>query len=402
MIRSILVLTLLFGANYIMAQVPNSWVRKADYGGLKRERAVAFSANGFGFVGTGIDTAENVLNDFWKYDPTLDTWTQVATLPGAVRRNSVGFTLNDRGYVATGMNTATSSDIGATTLSDMWRYDPVFNSWTQVSSYPGNFGNGVYFAAAFTAEGKAYVVGGKHGPNNYSSAMYSYDPNTDQWSSKASFPGGVRYQLSALSIDDKGYVGLGTDQDLYRNDWWEYKTSTNTWAQRADLPASERASAVTFTIGSSGFVCMGTNGGVLDDLWEYNPYSNTWTVRAPYGGSARKNAVAFAIGSSAYVGTGKGISGKKQSMHQYFPMSSLGVDELAIDVSVYPNPVVTDINVKSTDMIDKIVLSNINGREIRTVFGQTNMNVADINAGNYLLTIFKGEAPVSNQTIVIL
>jgi len=121
------------------------------------------------------------------------------------------------------------------------------------------------------------------------------------------FPGGLRYKLSALSIEDKGYVGRGTDQDLYRNDWWEYKPDTDTWAARADLPASARSNATTFTIGSRGFVCMGNNGGVLDDLWEYNPFSNTWSVRAPYGGSPRKSAVAFVLNGSAYVGTGKGI-----------------------------------------------------------------------------------------------
>ncbi len=384
-----------------MAQVPNSWVKKSDFTGLKRERAVAFTANGKGYVGTGVDTAETVRKDFWSYDDVLDTWTQVADLPGSERRDAVGFSINNIGYVATGINTVNSTDIGSMKLGDMWRYDPVLNAWTQVSSFPGNGGQGVYFSAAFVVEGFGYVVGGKHGPNNYTSFMFRYDPTIDQWTQMSSFPGGLRYQLSALSIEDKGYVGLGTDQDLYRNDWWEYKPDTDTWEARADLPASARSNATTFTIGSRGFVCMGNNGGVLDDLWEYNPFSNTWSVRAPYGGSPRKSAVAFVLNGSAYVGTGKGISGKKQSMHQYHPMSSLGLDKNSIEVNVYPNPTSSVINIKTNTPFEAIILSDLSGRKIRSISNESSMNVADLSSGNYRLSVVQNGVPISNQSITI-
>lgn len=390
-----------FIATTSFAQVPNSWVKKSDFTGLKRERAVAFTANGKGYVGTGVDTAEIVRKDFWRYDDVLDTWTQVADLPGSERRDAVGFSINNIGYVGTGINTVNSSDLGSMKLNDMWRYDPVLNSWTQIASHPSGGTPGVYFAAAFVVEGFGYVAGGKYGPNNYTSAMYRYDPTSDIWTQMASFPGGLRYQLSALSIEDKGYVGLGTDQDLYRNDWWEYKPDTDTWAERADLPASARSNATTFTIGSRGFVCMGNNGGVLDDLWEYNPFSNTWSVRAPYGGSPRKSAVAFVLNGSAYVGTGKGISGKKQSMHQYHPMSSLGINEQTIEVSLFPNPTSTSINVKASVQFDALILSDLSGRNVRTVKNQNSMNVADLSSGNYRLSIVQNGTPISNQSVTI-
>lgn len=394
--RFLLALTGILCVQLAFGQVPNSWVKKNDFGGLKRERAVAFTANGYGFIGTGIDTAEVVRKDFWRYDDVTDSWSQVADLPGSERRNAVAFSINDYGYVATGMNTATSTDVGATKLTDMWRYDATLNQWTQMSPYPF----GVYFSAAFTVDGKGYVVGGKLGPNNYTSLMYSYDPTTDQWSAAASFAGGIRYQLSALSIDGKGYAGLGTDQDLYRNDWWEYKPSTNSWAQRADLPASERSGAATFTIGSRGFVCMGTNGGVLDDLWEYNPYSNSWSSRAPYGGSPRKNAAAFVLGSRAYVGTGKGISGKKQSMQEYHPMSSLGVDDNDIVVRAYPNPATDLINVELNASFDELALIDMNGQQVRIVRAST-MHVSDIAPGRYFLSVRDNTQEIGIKNIVI-
>lgn len=391
---------LLAGSSHAQLPVPNSWVKKSDFTGLKRERSVAFTVNGVAFIGTGVDTAEIVRKDFWRYDDLTDSWTQVADLPGSERRNAIGFGIGDYGYVTTGMNKASATDIGATKLNDNWRYEPATNIWTQVAGFPGNNGQGMYFGACFVIDDKAFIVGGKHGPNNYTSAMYMYDPAQDLWYLAASFPGGVRYQLSALSIDGKGYVGLGTDQDLYRQDWWEYKLETNSWAQRADLPGSARASAVTFTIGQRGYVCMGTNGGMLDDLWEYNPYSNSWSSRAPYGGSPRKNAIAFVLGSRAYVGTGKGISGKKQSVHEYHPMQSLGLDEETLEVSVYPNPATDFVRVKSDITPDALDLFDMNGQKVLSATKTNELNVQNLDPGNYRLAISKDHLTACKSILI--
>ena len=61
-IISLLIVTLPF---CLFGQAPNSWLKKNDFAGLKRERAVAFSIGDFGYVGTGVDTVEIVHNDFW-------------------------------------------------------------------------------------------------------------------------------------------------------------------------------------------------------------------------------------------------------------------------------------------------------------------------------------------------
>lgn len=380
--------------------VPNSWIKKNDFTGLKRERAVAFTVNGVGYVGTGVDTAEIVHKDLWRYDDFTDSWTQMADIPGSERRNAVAFGIGNYGYITTGINKANATDVGAMLQNDTWRYDPASNTWTVRASFPGNGGNGMYFGACFVVNDQAYVVAGKHGPNNYSAAMYKYDPALDSWSTAANFPGGVRYQLSALSVDGKGYVGLGTDQDLYRQDWWEYKPSTDTWAQRADLPASERASAVTFTIGERGYVCMGTNGGMLDDLWEYNPFDNTWSVRAPYGGSPRKNAVAFVLGSRAYVGTGKGVSGKKMSIHEYHPMQTLGLTENDMKVAVYPNPASEYIKVKSDLLPESIVIIDVNGREVRSVQNSDYLTLIDLPRGHYRVLVQRGNQTANTSLII--
>jgi N-acetylneuraminic acid mutarotase len=330
-------LLLLISPLSLLAQSENSWTKKNDFGGLKRERAVAFTIGDYGYVGTGVDTAEIVMNDFWRYDPLSDSWTQQANVPGSARRDAVGFAIGGKGYIGTGIDNDES--FSGVKLKDFWEYEPLFNAWVQIADFPGSGAFGIYFATGFSVDSKGYVCGGKVGPNTYSNQLWEYKPSINQWTQRANFPGGVRYQLSSFAVGYYAYVGLGANQDIFKKDFWKYNPGTNQWTQISDLPASERGAACTFSIGSRGFVCMGTDGGLLDDLWEYDPDSDHWTVRAPYGGSERKNAVAFVIYGKAYVGTGKGYSGKKAGMEEYTPMDIVGLNELSqIEFSVYPNP----------------------------------------------------------------
>lgn len=381
--------------------IENTWTKKNDFAGLKRERAVAFSIGAYGYLGCGIDTAEVVHNDLWQFDASLDAWTQVADLPGSQRRNAISFAIDGKGYIGTGMNTVSSQDFGAMKLSDLWEYTPGTNTWAQKSNFPGFGGVGIYFSTAFVVDSKAYLVGGKLGPNNYSNQTWEYDPATDQWAVKANFPGGVRYQLSSFALNGKGYAGLGTDQDIYRKDWWEYKPATNAWLQKADLPASERSNATTFTIGDKGYVCMGTNGGPLPDLWAYDEGSNSWSVRASYGGSDRKGAVAMVINNKAYVGTGKGISGKKASMHMYNPFHVVGMDEIENAIAVFPNPAKDVINIKSQVPVDKLVLRNAFGQVVLSESYTTSLSVNNLASGVYYLTGQSNEATIGSQKIII-
>jgi N-acetylneuraminic acid mutarotase len=347
----------------IMAQTENYWTKKSDFGGLKRERAVAFSIDNYGYVAAGVDTSEIVHKDLWRYDPLTDTWMQKADIPGSARRDAIAFALNGKGYVGTGIDNDAS--LLGTKMKDLWEYNPIFNTWIQKANFPGAGGNGVYFATAFSLDGKGYVCCGKTGPNTYSNQLWEYKPSTDQWTQRANFPGGVRYQLSSFTIGYHGYVGLGANQDVFKKDFWRYNAGNNTWDQIADLPASERGGAVTFTLGNRGFVCMGNDGGILDDLWEYNPTSDQWSVRASYGGSERKNAIAFSAYGRAYVGTGKGYSGKKAGMEEYTPYANVGLDENnIITLSTFPNPTADLLTVSSDQMIAEISLYSFDGRLI--------------------------------------
>jgi N-acetylneuraminic acid mutarotase len=401
--RRLLQICLLFFPVVANSQTENFWVKKNDFGGLKRERSVAFSIGNYGYVSAGVDTAENVLNDLWQYDPLADTWSQKANLPGSVRRDAIAFAIGDKGYVGTGINN--DEALAGIILKDFWEYNPSTNMWTQKADYPGNAGMGVYMATGFSVDSKGYLCCGKIGPSYYSSELWEYKPSIDQWTQRSSFPGGVRYQLSSFSIGYYGYVGLGADQNTFRKDFWKYNAGNNQWSPIANLPGSERGGACTFNLGNRGFVCMGNNGGILGDLWEYNPISNQWSVRASYGGSERKNAIAFTAYGKAYVGTGKGYSGKKAGMEEYTPYANVGLNETnLISISVYPNPTMSVLNLSSESILSEVSLYSADGR--RVIFEKPNTDHFSIDmnqqpTGIYILTVSNDQGKVISTEKII-
>jgi N-acetylneuraminic acid mutarotase len=102
---------------------PNdAWTRKADFPGTARYIAVGFVAGNRGYIGTGMETysgaASSVFNDIWEYDPQGDAWTQKPAFSGAARGGAVAFVLDSCVYIGTG------ADSGNRILRDFWRTRP--------------------------------------------------------------------------------------------------------------------------------------------------------------------------------------------------------------------------------------------------------------------------------------
>lgn len=143
-------LILFLSGSFLEAQ--NVWTKRESVGGSKRERGVGFSIGGRGYIGLGQDTLNQMLSDFWEYDPGTNSWTQKANFSGVGRRDAVAFSIGSKGYVGTGMSNADA--FAGSTLSDFWQYDPATNAWTSKALYPGSSGGGVYYASGFSVLGK--------------------------------------------------------------------------------------------------------------------------------------------------------------------------------------------------------------------------------------------------------
>jgi len=119
---------------------------------LGREGAIAFSVNGRGYFGLGLDSDGNFLNDFYEFTPKPDihsvnegVWDSKKPFPGAPRANAVGFRIDDQGFVGTGDNiTAWDASGNATAgdaMSDFYQYDPFNNIWYTLADYTINQNN---------------------------------------------------------------------------------------------------------------------------------------------------------------------------------------------------------------------------------------------------------------------
>lgn len=333
--KYILLLFLLCG---ISSFAQNTWDKRESVGGSKRERGIAFAIGNRGYVGLGQDTLNQMLNDFWEYDPGTNSWTQKANFTGSARRDAAAFAIGTKGYVGTGINNADA--FMGTTLTDFWEYSPATNTWTSKANYPGNFGTGIYYASGFAVSGKGYICCGKEGPSNYSNELWEYAPTTNTWLQKSSFPGGVRYGGVAFVIGTLAYFGTGTDENIFNQDFYKYNPTTNVWTPIANFPGSGRFSCSSFTLNNQGYIVFGSDGGYKDELWMYDPPSNYWTNKAAYPDGARRSAIAMTIGSRAYAGTGKGLTGTRRDFYEYTAAPIIGIEEQEKMIStIYPNPI---------------------------------------------------------------
>ncbi len=316
------------------------WTKKNSLpSGNKRDRAVSFSINGNGYVGTGLDSLNIVRTDFWKYDTLTDSWSQVADFPGTARRDAVAFVIDSFAYVGTGID---DSSAWGTIMSDFYRYDAYLNFWMQIDSFGIANSYGVFKAAAFSAGGKGYVTTGRvWGAPSYETWMY--DPAINSWTQKMNFPAfGGRNGAVGFSIGNKTYLTTGSDDNYFYNDLWEYDVVFNSWSQKQNFPGTPRIAAIAFTIDSLAFVGTGSDGGYSNDFWYYNASINQWGYANQFPGDARRAATGFSIGEYGYLSCGKSESGTKRDLWQLSYQTQVNTNDnesvfSKSDFKIYPN-----------------------------------------------------------------
>lgn len=142
------------------------------------------------------------------------------------------------------------------------------------------------------------------------------------WNQKASYPLGGRHRCTAISIGNKGYLGLGHVNSgsisIAYHDWWEFDPATNSWTQKADYP-QDRFAVVGFTIGNKGYIGSGNEQsfGDRNEFYQFDPVLNVWTTKANFPFPAGGN-IAFEIGGTGYMGLGNGYG-----LYSYNPITDI-------------------------------------------------------------------------------
>ncbi len=224
-------------------------------------------------------------------------WTKKLDLPDSVRIEACSFSANGKGYLVAGRHANNY-------FKDVWEFDPTNNTWTQKNNFGGAARRE---AVAFAINGKGYVGTGRDAAGAFKD-FWEYDPTTDTWTKKADYPGGVRRDATGFSIVAKGYIGTGQDPNggVNKTDFWEYDPTTDKWTQKTSFAGVARNAAIGFSIGNKGYIGLGRNssGSEYGDLWEFDPANNTWTQRTSFTAGTREEVVSFTIGNLAYIGTG--------------------------------------------------------------------------------------------------
>ncbi len=383
------------------------WTKVHALDNGKRFEATGFSINGKGYISCGVDTNDNCYNDLWEYNAVFDYWTQKANLPASYRRGAYGFELNGKGYLGGGTDDATSD--GGTILSDFWMYDPVLNLWTMKANCPTSV-----FRAAFTnCNNKGYVICGVNGGFSASSSVYEYNPISNNWIIKTTFPGlatssGGRDGGVATSANTKIYFGTGKDDSFFQNDWWEYDPTTNIWIQKANFPVSGRTGAFAFTLNNTPCAGMGSDGSYNDDTWWYNIANDSWNYTTSFSGAPRRGAAYFVIGNVGYMGTGKSGGGSKQDFYKLD--ADVGFQEFknSNQVVVYPNPVTSNefsIQYLKPFSLLTLQLFSIDGRFIKTQEITTidkTIDRTNLPNGTYFIKLFDKQQLVATKKIILL
>lgn len=309
----------------------DAYTRKSSPGWTKREGAVGFAIGSKGYIGSGRN-GSIYLRDFWQYDPSTDTWTQIQDLGypviGTNRAFAVAFSIGNYGYVGTGLNSS-----GQQVLSDWWRYNPLTNTW---DTPPGNFpGVPRQGAIAFVINGKAYVGGGKSAlfGENYGD-FFKYDPNLSggTWTSVSPLPGGaVLANSSSFALYGKGYClgGNYVDGNLFVTDeMYNYTPSSGqgSWQFLGYMNLGNRDHALGLATSTNGYLCGGTGvgstaSGNFDDLWEFDPAltPNDWVKKNTFPFGGRHYMAGFVINDRLYFGTGSDPANRFGDFWEYDP-----------------------------------------------------------------------------------
>ena len=265
----------------ITAFIPDGWKALEPFAGGVRNAAVAVNIGDKIYVGLGYSSTSGnsqVSNDWYEYDPATDKWTSKSNFPGASRANAVAFVINGKAYVGLGTNydRVSKSDL----YTDFYEYNPATNLWVKKADFSGTPRDQ---SVCFAIGEKGYLGTGNIDAfqANNTKEFYEYNATKDVWTKKADFLGSARCRSFGFSMNGKGYIGGGEDNDITKqSDFYEYDADTDKWLKKASLP-SATARARGFSFNNLGYAVGGlvqNQNANLNDIYKYNPTDNTWAT----------------------------------------------------------------------------------------------------------------------------
>ncbi|MDX1991980.1 MAG: kelch repeat-containing protein [bacterium] len=242
----------------------------------------------------------------YVYDPAANTWTRIADMPKGATH--AGTTSDGRhiyyagGYVE---NATQTGQIFATT--EVWRYDPVANTYSAMPPLPEARGSG----ALQYVNGELHFISGTNlnRQDRGEHWMLNIGTGATSWVVEPSLPNPRNHAGSAVLNGLIYYVGGNHGQDpnvTAQRDVHAYNPTNNTWTEVADLPAPRNHIAkTTVTVGNRIIVIAGDEhfNWVRRTVYAYDPGTNTWSRMTDLP-TSQHSGVAAVIDNVMYYTTG--------------------------------------------------------------------------------------------------
>jgi N-acetylneuraminic acid mutarotase len=407
MINRIMLLFFLIAGLIPSLQAQGTWTQIADMLLPVRCQAVAFSIGPFGYAAGGQESLSppdfKVRKDFLRYDPGTNTWSSLPDLPQPITE-AIVFTIGGKAFLTTGRDSLESLPI-----DKIYVWDTTTGIWEVQGILPESLKR--IRAVGFSIGNKGYLATGlSAGKNQVLNDLWEYDPETDSWTEKASFPGSGRYDATCFVVEGKAYITNGATANPASNtsDMWAYDPVSDSWEQRASFPGgATRNGAVGLSSGQRGFIAGGISGDYgtwYTDSWLFDVHSNTWTDLGVCPYSPRMFAAGFTLNQYLYLLPG--YWGHYADTWRFTP-PPVAIEEVAPSISVYPIPAHDHMNIRFSDQIDEIRVFDLAGKGICTYpvnksKSTIQLDVMPFENGVYLVHFIQDGVIIGRQKITIL
>ncbi len=321
-----------------------SWQQKPDFPGTGRDDGTVFVIGNNAYCITGLEVGWQCTRNGAVFYGASESWGTMNDLPANKdRQYSCSFSHGGYGYLFGGV------DCYGNFLKDLWRYDPVNNSWLGLLAIPDSGRSGT---GCFVIGDTAYVVGGKNSISQGINEVWAYSILSNTWNRKNNLPLIGCWRGSAFAIDSVGYLCFGAlGNGSYNHNIYSYNHTSDAWTivSGISLPARNYvSSAVVYNKGCM-FGGADSSGRFANELIEFDPATQNIFVHSGIPDFPRKGGMAFSVNNMFYYTTGLDSTStrQKQTWRNSQITENFELANLSVNINVFPQPAGQSFSIRS-------------------------------------------------------